>query len=180
MTPRLQKRYNEEIAPELMKALNFRNRMQVPCIRKIVVNVGMGEGAEDIKKLEAVAGELERITGQHAVITRARKAVSNFKIRKGSPVGCKVTLRQARMYEFLDRLINVALPSLKDFRGISNRSFDRANNYTLGLQEQTIFPEIEYDKVPKIHGMDITIVTSAKSRMEAIELIRMMGMPFKK
>jgi large subunit ribosomal protein L5 len=180
MIPRLQKRYDEEIAPGLMKALNYKNRLQVPRVTKVVVNVGMGEGAEDVKKLEVVAKELEQITGQHAVLTRAKKDISSFKLRKGSPVGCKVTLRKAKMYEFLDRLINVALPSLKDFRGVSNKAFDKANNYTLGLQEQTIFPEIDYDKVPKVHGMDITIVTTARTVQDARQLLSMMGLPFRK
>jgi large subunit ribosomal protein L5 len=145
----------------------------------VVINVGMGEGAEDIKQLEAAANELTQITGQRAVITRARKAISNFKIKKNSPVGCKVTLRKGRMYEFLDRLINVALPSLKDFRGVPRDSFDNDGNYSLGFTEQTVFPEIEHDKVLKIHGMDITIVTDSETKEESYHLLRLMGMPFK-
>ncbi len=180
MVPRLYQKYKDEIAPELMRVLNLKNPMRVPKATKVVINVGMGEAAEDIKVLEAAVSELTQITGQKAVMTKARKDVSNFKIRKGSAIGCKVTLRKANMYEFLDRLINVALPSLKDFRGISTRAFDRYGNYSLGLQEQTIFPEIEFDRVPKIHGMDITIVTSARSPRESLELLRLMGFPFKK
>lgn len=176
---RLYTKYKEEIVPELMKVLNKDNKMAIPRVKKVIVNVGMGAGAEDIKLLENVADELGKITGQKAVITRAKKAVSNFKIKKDSPVGCKVTLRKRIMYEFLDRLINVALPSLKDFRGVSAKAFDKSGNYTLGLQEQTIFPEIDYDKVQKIHGMDITIVTSAENKEEAQNLLRLMGVPFK-
>lgn len=179
MASRLHKKYTEEIVPEMVKRMEYRNSMQVPRVEKVVINVGMGEGAEDIKILEEVSKELGKITGQHPVITKAKKAISNFKIRKDSPVGCKVTLRKIRMYEFLDRLINVALPSLKDFRGVSVKSFDKAANYSLGLSEQTIFPEIEYDRVPRVHGMDITIVTNARSQKEAYELLKLMGMPFK-
>jgi len=178
--PRLYKRYKEEIVPEMMKILNYKNALQCPRIKKVVINVGMGEGAEDIKILEAASKELSQIAGQAAVITKARKAISNFKIKKDSPVGCKVTLRKARMYEFLDRLINVALPSLKDFRGLSSSSFDKNGNYTLGLTEQTIFPEIEFDKVQKVHGMDITIVTNSGSKNETHQLLKLMGIPFEK
>lgn len=179
MIPRLHKRYREEIVPEMLRSLNFTNRLQVPKLVKVVVNMGIGEGAEDFKLLESAVSELAQITGQRPVITRAKKAVSNFKIRKYSPVGCKVTLRKARMYEFLDRLINVALPSLKDFRGVSPESFDNYGNYSLGLTEQTIFPEIDYDKVHKVHGMDITIVTNTRSKKEALLLLKLIGMPFK-
>jgi len=179
MASRLHKKYTEEIVPEMVRRMEYKNSMQVPRVEKVVINVGMGAGAEDIKVLEEVSKELSKITGQHPVITKAKKAISNFNIRKNSPVGCKVTLRKIRMYEFLDRLINVALPSLKDFRGVSQKSFDKAANYSLGLSEQTIFPEIEYDKVPRVHGMDITIVTNARSQKEAYELLKLMGMPFK-
>jgi len=179
ITPRLLKRYREEIAPEMMKALGYTNVLEVPRITKVVINVGMGEGAIDIKPLEAASKELAVITGQRPVITKAKKAVSNFKIKKDSPIGCKVTLRKARMYEFLDRLINVALPSLKDFRGISPKGFDRFGNYTLGLTEQTIFPEIEYDKVERVHGMNITIVTNKDSKDESLKLLKLLGIPFK-
>jgi len=180
MAERLYQRYKKEIVPEIMKIMDYKNPMEAPKILKVVVNVGMGSGAEDIKILEEIVKELSQITGQRAVITKARKAVSNFKIRKGSPVGCKVTLRKRHMYEFLDRLINVALPSLKDFRGVSDKSFDQAGNYSLGLDEQIIFPEIEFDRVQKVHGMDITIVTNAKSKEEAYHLLRLMGLPFKR
>jgi large subunit ribosomal protein L5 len=180
MASRLYQKYKEEIVPELLKVLNYKNSMQAPKVVKVVINIGMGEGAEDEKMLEQIADELSQISGQRAVITRAKKAVSNFKIRKNSPVGCKVTLRKANMYEFLDRLINVALPSLKDFKGVSPKSFDQAGNYSLGLQEQAIFPEIEYDKVQRVHGMDITIVTNAKSKEDAYQLLKLMGLPFKR
>lgn len=179
MAPRLYKKYKEEVTPELIKIFNYKNVLEAPKIVKIVINVGIGEGAQDIKLLEAASKELAQITGQHTVITKAKKAISNFKIRKGSPVGCKVTLRRARMYEFLDRLINVALPSLKDFKGVSSKSFDRKGNYTLGLTEQTIFPEIDYDTVQRIHGMDVTIVTNSRSKDEVHQLLKLMGMPFK-
>lgn len=179
MISRLYKKYKEEIVPEMVKLMSYKNSMQVPKVMKVVINVGMGEGAEDIKLLETVSSELSRITGQHAVITKAKKSISNFKIKRGSPVGCKVTLRKTKMYEFLDRLINVALPSLKDFRGVSFKSFDKGGNYSLGLDEQTIFPEIDFDKVQKVHGMNITIVTNACSVKGAHQLLRLMGIPFK-
>ncbi len=179
MIPRLYKRYKDEIVPEMMKAFSYKNILEVPKVLKVVINIGMGEAAEDIKPLESAAKELAVITGQKPVITKAKKAISNFKIRKNSPIGCKVTLRKAKMYEFLDRLINTALPSLKDFRGVSSRAFDKSGNYTLGLYEQTIFPEIEYDRVEKVHGMDITIVTSKDSVEESRTLLKLMGVPFK-
>lgn len=179
MVPRLYEKYKNEIVAEMAKSFSYKNPLQAPRLKKIVINIGMGEGAQDIKPLEATAKELAQITGQNAVITRARKAVSNFKIRKGSPVGCMVTLRRSRMYEFLDRLINVALPSLKDFKGVSAKSFDKDGNYSLGLNEQTVFPEIEYDKVERIHGMDITIAIDSNSKRESQELLKLMGMPFK-
>lgn len=179
MLPRLYTKYKEEIVPELMKIMNYTNRMQAPRLQKIVINVGMGEAAEDVKLIEVASDGLSKITGQHAVITKAKKDVSNFKVRKGSPVGCKVTLRKAIMYEFLDRLINIALPSLKDFRGISTKSFDKSGNYSLGLDEQTIFPEIEYDTVSKVHGMSITIVMNSGSKDRSYQLLKLMGMPFK-
>ena len=177
--PRLYKKYKEEIVPEMMKAMKYANRMQAPRLQKIVLNVGMGEAITDIKVLETAASELAAITGQKAVITRAKKSISNFKIKKGVPIGCKVTLRRARMYEFIDRLINVALPSLKDFRGVSSKGFDQSGNYSMGLTEQTIFPEIEFDNVPMVHGMDITIVIDSNSNDESYQLLRLLGMPFK-
>lgn len=179
MASRLYEKYRKEIVPEMAKTLNYKNMLQAPKVKKIVINVGMGAGAEDIKLLENVSKELTAITGQHAVITKASKAISNFKLKKGSAVGCKVTLRGVRMYEFLDRLINVALPSLKDFRGVSMKSFDKRGNYTLGLTEQTIFPEIEYDQTEKVHGMDICIAIKARSKDESYQLLKLMGMPFK-
>lgn len=173
-------RYKKEIVPAMMEKFGYKNKMQVPRITKAVLNVGMGMGAQDIKVLEAAAHELGVITGQKAVITRAKKAISNFKIRKGSAIGCKVTLRRNIMYEFIDRLMNVAVPRIKDFRGISTDSFDNNMNYSFGIQEQIIFPEVEYDRVVKIHGMDITVNTNARSKEEALELLRLMGFPFKK
>lgn len=178
--PRLLERYNKEIVPQMVERFSYKNKMQVPKVTKVVLNVGMGIGAQDIKVLEAAAQELGMITGQKAVITRAKKAISNFKIRRGSAVGCKVTLRRRMMYEFLDRLLSVAVPRIKDFRGLSANSFDKQMNYSFGITEQIIFPEIEYDKVAKIHGMDITIGTNAASREEAHELLRLVGVPFRK
>lgn len=178
--PRLLERYKNEIVPQLTERFAYKNRMQVPGIKKVVLNVGLGIGAQDIKFLEAAAKELSMITGQKAVLTRAKKAISNFKIRKGSPVGCKVTLRRAIMYEFLDRLLNVAIPRIKDFRGLPTNSFDTDFNYSFGITEQIIFPEIDYDKVLKVHGMDITIALKARSRDEAFELLKLMGFPFKR
>jgi large subunit ribosomal protein L5 len=179
-TPRLLEKYQKEIVPEMMKKFNYTNAMQAPRIKKVVLNCGLGMGAQDIKLLEAAAKEFAAITGQKAVITKAKKAISNFKIRRGSTVGCKVTLRRAIMYEFLDRLVNVAIPRVKDFRGLNVNSFDKNNNYSFGLTEQIIFPEIEYDKVLKVHGMDIIINMNARTRQEAYELLRLMGVPFRK
>ena len=180
INPRLSEKYRKEIVPQMMERFKYKNKMQVPRVNKVVLNVGVGLGAQDIKILESAAQELAVITGQKAVITRAKKAISNFKIRKGSPVGCTVTLRRIRMYEFLDRLVNVAIPRIKDFRGLSSDSFDKNNNYSFGITEQIIFPEIDYDKVLKAHGMDITIITDAHSKEEAFELLRLMGVPFKR
>jgi len=176
---RMLERYKEIVAPEMMKSMGYKIPLQVPRVKKVVVNVGMGEGAAEIKLLEDVQKELRQITGQHAVITKAKKAIATFKIRKGSAVGCKVTLRGKTMYEFLDRLINIAIPRIRDFRGVSPKAFDQHGNYTLGLTEQIIFPEIEYDKVSKVHGMDIVIVTNAESAREAKELLKLMGIPFR-
>lgn len=178
--PRLLERYRSEIVPDMMKRFSYKNTMQAPKLTKIVVNVGLGEATQDVKLLEAAQSQLAMITGQKPVVTRAKKAIANFKIRKGSAIGCKVTLRRTRMYEFLDRLISVAIPRIRDFRGLSPDSFDRGGNYSFGLNEQLIFPEIDIDKVPKVHGMDITIATSAKTKDEAFELLRLMGMPFTK
>ena len=178
--PRLKERYVQEIVPEMMKRFSYKNRMQVPQLKKIVINIGLGEATQDIKLLDAARQELAMISGQKPVVTKARKAIANFKIRKNSAVGCKVTLRKAMMYEFLDRLIAVAIPRIRDFRGLPAQSFDGSGNYSFGLDEQAIFPEIDLDKIVKPHGMDITIVTDAKTRDEAYELLRLMGMPFAK
>ncbi len=177
---RLLERYRSEIVPEMVKHFNYKNAMEAPKLTKIVLNVGLGEATQDIKLLEAAQAQLAMITGQKPVVTKAKKAIANFKIRKGSSIGCKVTLRRIRMYEFLDRLISIAIPRIRDFRGLSPDSFDQGGNYSFGLSEQLIFPEIDIDKVPKIHGMDITIATSAKTKDEAFELLRLMGMPFTK
>jgi len=178
--PRLLRRYREEMVPELMKIFGYKNKLQAPVLKKVVINVGLGEATQDIKLLEAAQNELAMITGQRPVVTKAKKAIANFKIKKGSPIGCKVTLRKARMYEFLDRMISVAIPRIRDFRGLANDSFDKSGNYSFGLSEQVIFPEVDVDKVMKAHGMDITIVTSAKTRDEAFELLRLVGLPFSK
>ena len=179
MVSRLLNRYRDEIVPGIMKKFNFKNRFQVPRLTKIVINIGMGEGGQDIKVLESACEEVALITGQRPVITRAKKAIANFKIRKGLPIGCKVTLRGMRMYEFLDRLTNVALPRIRDFRGVSATSFDGDGNYAIGITEQFIFPEIDYDKVQKIHGMDIIIGVTPTSRECSYELLKLFGMPFK-
>ena len=175
----LQKFYEDELVPQLMKKFNYKNPMQAPRLKKIVVNMGVGKGAEDIKIVEQAQNELSNITGQRAVITRAKKAVSNFKIREKSPVGCRVTLRRRVMYEFMERLTRVALPRVRDFRGLNPRGFDEGGNYTCGIHEQNIFPEIETDKVSRTQGMDITFVIHSKSREESYELLALMGVPFR-
>lgn len=179
-TPRLLARYRSDILPELTRKFGYKNVFQAPRLRKIVINIGMGEAVQDIKFLESAQDELAMITGQRPVTTRAKTAIANFKIRRNLPIGCKVTLRRAIMYEFLDRLITVAVPRIRDFRGLSPDSFDGHGNYSFGLDEQGIFPEINPDKILKSHGMDITIVTNAKTREEAFELLRSFGMPFAK
>lgn len=179
MKPRLQEYYETRVRAKLSEEFGFRNVLQVPGLEKIVVNVGLGEAPKNQKLLESIVSELEQITGQKPVITRARKSISNFGLREGMPIGAMVTLRGARMWEFLDRLINVAIPRIRDFRGVPSRSFDGRGNYTLGIKEQLIFPEIEYDKVEKIHGMDIVIATTARRDDEAMALLREMGMPFR-
>lgn len=176
--PRLKTKYEEEVAPVLMKKFGYKSPMQIPKIDKIVVNVGCGDARENAKVLEAVVNDLGIITGQKAIVTHAKKSVANFKVREGMAVGAKVTLRADRMWEFLDRLFNVALPRVRDFRGISPNAFDGRGNYALGIKEQLIFPEIEYDKIDKIRGMDIVICTTAKSDEEAKELLTMIGAPF--
>lgn len=179
MKPRLQETYKNEIIPKMMEVFKYKNKLQVPHVIKIVVNMGVGEAISDIKILEQAMAELATITGQKPAIRRAKKAISNFKTREGLPVGCKVTLRKNMMYEFLDRLVNVALPRIRDFGGISGDSFDQSGNYSLGITEQTIFPEIDSDKVSRVQGMDIAIVTTAKTKEEAKELLRLFGLPFK-
>jgi len=180
MTPRLLQRYREEIIPKMSSKFGYRNPLQTPRLQKIVLNMGVGTAAQDIKILEQVMPDLSLISGQRPVITRARKSIANFKIRKGSPVGCKVTLRGVRMYEFLDRLINVALPRIRDFRGVNANSFDKKGNYSLGLKEQAIFPEVDIDKMARTHGMDVIINIRSGSKEESYELLRLFGMPFTK
>jgi large subunit ribosomal protein L5 len=179
-TPRLLETYRKKIVPEMRQLFGYKNDMQVPRLKKIVINVGLGEATQDIKLLEAAQNELGAITGQKPVVTRAKKAIANFKIRRGSAIGCKVTLRRTMMYEFLDRLISVAIPRIRDFRGLPADSFDGHGNYSFGLSEQVIFPEVDVDKITKVHGMDITIVSDAGGKKEAFELLRLFGMPFKK
>lgn len=180
MTPRLLLRYRDEIIPEMMKAFSIKNKFAVPRVDKIVVNMGVGEAIQDVKLLEKSMDELATIAGQKPVIRRAKKAISNFKIKQNQPVGCKVTLRKNIMYEFMDRLINVAMPRIRDFRGISDTSFDKAGNYTLGLTEQNIFPEIDFDKITRTQGMDITfVIKNSKSKEQSKELLKLFGMPFK-
>ncbi len=178
--PRLEQRYNDEIIPKMMEKFGLKNKFQIPKLKKIVINMGIGEGAQDFKIIEEGMKHLAQITGQKPVVTRAKKSISNFKIRKGRPVGCMVTLRRDRMYEFLDRLINVALPRIRDFRGINPNSFDSEGNFTIGIREQTVFPEIDYDEVSKIIGMNITIVIDSKDKKMNYELLKMFNMPFKK
>ncbi|MDD6010420.1 MAG: 50S ribosomal protein L5 [Lachnospiraceae bacterium] len=177
---RLKDQYNNEIVDALIKKFGYKNRMQVPKLDKIVVNMGVGEAKENAKVLEAAVKDLETITGQKAILTKAKNSIANFKIREGMPIGCKVTLRGERMYEFLDRLVNLALPRVRDFRGVNPNSFDGRGNYALGIKEQIIFPEIEYDKIDKVRGMDIIFVTTAKTDEEAKELLTQFNMPFAK
>jgi large subunit ribosomal protein L5 len=177
--PRLKEAYRQRVMPALMKEFGYRNPMQVPKVERVVLNVGMGEAIQNVKLLESAAAELGIIAGQRAVVTRAKKAIAGFKLRQGMPIGAKVTLRGDRMYEFLDRLMSLALPRIRDFRGVSPKAFDGRGNYTLGLKEQLIFPEIKYDDVASIHGMDVTIVTTAKTNDEGKALLRHLGMPFR-
>lgn len=177
---RLQERYAQEVSPLLREEFGYTNSMQIPRLEKIVVNVGMGAASKTPELLEEAVAELEMITGQKPVVTRARKSIANFHLRAGMPIGCSVTLRGDRMYEFFDRLVNASLPRIRDFRGVSAKAFDGRGNYTLGLKEQIMFPEIHYDKVKNVHGMDICIVSSAKTDEEARALLRHMGMPFRK
>ena len=176
----LKERYEKEIKPELIKEFNYSSSMEAPKLEKIVINMGVGEGAKDDKFIEAAKADLEAITGQHAVVTKAKHSIAGFKIREGQPIGVKVTLRGENMYNFMEKLIKVALPRVRDFRGISNRALDGKGNYTLGIKEQIIFPEIEYDKVVKVRGMDVVFVTTAKTNDEALKLLEAFGMPFRK
>ena len=179
-TSRLQEKYKNEVAPALMREFNYQNPMQVPRVEKVVVNIGVGEAIQNAKALDAASKDLSTITGQRPVITRAKKSIAAFKIRTGMPIGTTVTLRGQRMHEFLDKLFNVALPRVRDFNGVSPKAFDGRGNYTLGLREQLVFPEIEYDKIDKLRGMEITIVTTARTDEEARRLLELLGMPFRK
>ena len=176
----LKERYLNEIVPALEKSLNFSNTMQVPRISKVVVNIGLGEALDNAKAIDAATSDMTQITGQKPVVTKARKSIANFKLREGRAIGVRVTLRGDRMWAFLDRLMNIALPRVRDFRGISPNAFDGRGNYTLGLREQLVFPEINYDKIDKIRGMEITIVTTARTDEEGRQLLQMLGMPFRK
>lgn len=178
--PRLREKYRKEVVPAMMKELGYRNPFEVPRLVKIVLNMGVKEGAVDIKILDAVAADLALVTGQKPTVTRARKSISAFKLREGSPIGLKVTLRGIRMYEFLDRLVNMAMPRIRDFRGLPDSGFDGQGNLSIGLQEQIMFPEVEFDKIKKIQGMDITFVTTTEKKAEAKRLLELLGFPFKK
>lgn len=180
MSSRLKEMYKSEIVDAMVKKFGYKNTMEVPKLDKIVINMGVGEAKENAKVLESAVSDMETITGQKAVITKAKHSIANFKIREGQSIGCKTTLRGDKMYEFLDRLVNLALPRVRDFRGVSADSFDGRGNYALGIKEQIIFPEIEYDKVDKVRGMDIIFVTTAKTDEEARELLRLFNMPFAK
>jgi len=179
MAARLREKYVKQVIPELMKEFSYTNPMQVPRLDKVVVNMGVGDASQNIKLLDTAVDELTRITGQKPQTTRAKKAISNFKIRENMPIGAKVTLRGQRMYEFLDRLMSIALPRIRDFRGVPSRSFDGRGNYTLGVKEQIIFPEIEYEKVTRVQGMDICIITTARTDNEGKALLKNLGMPFR-
>ncbi|MEJ5241316.1 MAG: 50S ribosomal protein L5 [Anaerolineales bacterium] len=177
---RLQERYRQEVVPAMMRTFQYRNVMQVPRIQKVVVNIGLGEALDNPKALEAASADLMAITGQKPVLTKARRSIAAFKLREGRLIGAKVTLRGERMWSFLDRLMNIALPRVRDFRGVSPHAFDGRGNYTLGIREQLIFPEIEYDKIDKVRGLEVTIVTTAKTDEEARTLLKLLGMPFRK
>lgn len=177
--PRLKEKYMKDVIPALIREFSYENPMEAPSLKKVIVNAGVGEAVQNIKMLDVVADEIRQITGQKPLVTKAKKSIASFKLREGMPIGCKVTLRGDRMYEFLDRLISVTLPRIRDFRGVNGNSFDGNGNYTLGLKEQIIFPEIKYDTVSFIHGFDITIVTSAKTDKEGKSLLKLMGMPFR-
>jgi large subunit ribosomal protein L5 len=176
---KLKEVYQEKAVPALMKRFNYKNKMEVPKLEKIVINMGLGEAIQNIKILDSAAQELSQITGQKPVITKAKKSIAQFKLRTGMPIGCMVTLRKERMYEFFNRLVNVTLPRVRDFKGLSGKSFDGRGNYALGMREQLIFPEIHYDKIDKVKGMNIVIVTTAKTDEEGKELLKLLGMPFR-
>ena len=177
---RLEQKYKETVISAMMEKFGYKNVMEVPRVEKVVINIGVGDAIQNAKALEDSVKELEQITGQKAVVTKAKKSIANFKLRAGMPIGCKVALRSEKMYDFLDKLMNISLPRVRDFRGVSDTSFDGRGNYTLGVKEQLIFPEIDYDKVSKIRGMDVVIVTTAKTNDEAKALLTDLGMPFKK
>ena len=179
MKPRLHERYDKEIVPHLMKELSFRNVMEVPRLKKITVNMGVGEASRDVKLLDSAVEELRVLTGQKPVITRARRSIASFKLRAGMPIGVMVTLRRAHMWEFLDRLLNIALPRVRDFRGLSRKAFDGKGNYSLGVKEQIIFPEIDYDKIDRIKGLNVSLTTSARNDDEAYALLKHLGVPFR-
>jgi large subunit ribosomal protein L5 len=179
MPPRLKERYEREVLPRLIKEMGYENRLQVPRLDKIVLNIGLGEAIQNAKALDVAVGELAAISGQKPVVTKARKAIANFKLREGMPIGCMLTLRGSRMYEFFDRLVNVALPRVRDFKGVSDRSFDGRGNYALGVREQIIFPEIDLDKVEKVRGLTVCINTTARTDAEGKALLQALGMPFR-
>ena len=178
--PRLREKYEKDVIPKMMKEFGYKNKMQVPRLHKIVVNMGLGEALQNPKIIDSSSKEMAAITGQRPVVTRSKKSIANFKLREGLPIGCMVTLRNERMYEFLDRLINVAIPRVRDFRGISRRSFDGKGNFTMGVREQIIFPEIDYDKIEKIKGLNVSIITTAGTDEEGRALLTHLGMPFKR
>ena len=180
MASRLKEKYKQEVVPALQKEFNYKNPMQVPSVHKVIVNIGLGEAIQNARAIDAAVSDLSVITGQRPVITRAKRSVATFKLREGMQIGCMVTLRGERMYYFLDKLMNVALPRLRDFQGVSPEAFDGRGNYTLGLREQLVFPEIDYDKVDKVRGMEVSIVTTARTDEEGRRLLRLLGMPFKK
>ena len=177
-TPRMKQRYDDQVVKAMTEKFGYKNALEVPRLEKITLNMGVGEASQDKKKVQTAAAEMEAISGQKPVITRARKSIAQFKLREGMPIGCKVTLRRERMYEFLDRLVTVAMPRIRDFRGLNPKSFDGHGNYAMGLKEQIIFPEISYDQIDKVRGMDIIVTTTAKTDDEARELLRLFGFPF--
>ena len=177
-TPRMRKLYDDKIVKAMTEKFGYKNAMEVPKIEKITLNMGVGEATQDKKKVEAAAAEMELIAGQKPVVTKAKKSIAQFKLREGMPIGCKVTLRRARMYEFLDRLITIAMPRIRDFRGVSAKSFDGRGNYAMGLKEQIIFPEINYDRIDQVRGMDVIVTTTARTDEEARELLKLFGFPF--